>query len=202
MTTLVLASQSPRRENLLKAAGERFESAPSYIEEIRKRGESPENYVKRLSLEKALACPWRGEEGSQWIVLAADTTVVLEERGRKKILEKPQSKSEAIRMLTRLSGNRHLVFTAYTLVAFDSGKVKSKKITRVVRTEVEFRKLSKGEIVDYVNSGEPMDKAGAYGAQSGASQGFISKIKGSYSSVVGLPLAEVIVDLRRFRDAI
>lgn len=170
---LVLASASPRRAELLRAAGIPFEVIVADIDERPAPGEAPEPYARRMAMSKARAViPKAGGRP----VLAADTVVVVDGD----ILGKPADPADATRMLTRLAGRTHEVLTAVTLGAH----------TVVARTTVEFAPLSAAEIASYVASGEPMDKAGAYGIQGLASR-FISRIEGSYSNVVGLPVALV-----------
>jgi septum formation protein len=170
---LVLASRSPRRAELLAAAGIEFRVDAADIDETPRPGESPREYVLRLAEAKAGAVD--GE-----LVLAADTTVVL----GNEIMGKPADASDAVRMLRALSGNRHVVLTAVALKR--AGRIE----TEAASTAVWFAPLSEREIEDYVASGEPMDKAGAYGIQGLASK-FIERIDGSYSNVVGLPVALV-----------
>lgn len=177
-----LASASPRRAELMRAAGFDLIVAPARIREVRAPGESPEAYVSRLSREKAAAVR---ERFSDLPVLGADTVVVLDGD----ILEKPVDETEAERMLSALSDRSHAVFTGFTVCSV--GGV----LTRTVETRVRFRRLSREEIRAYVRSGDPMDKAGAYGIQSGAAH-FVARIEGSYSNVVGLPMAEVVEALR------
>ncbi|MGA0332923.1 MAG: Maf family protein [Kiritimatiellia bacterium] len=180
---LILASASPRRAELLQSAGIEFEVCPAEVDEGSGPGESPEDLVCRLSREKAEAVGARFPDA---VVLAADTVVVFDE----KIYGKPSSAGEAAAMLADLSGDMHEVMTGFTLL-----RPGRPPFTDRVTTLVSFRELSEAEIRNYVASGEPMDKAGAYGIQGGAA-GFVSRIEGSYSNVVGLPLAEVIQQLR------
>ena len=179
---LILASASPRRAELLTSAGIAFEVHPAEIDETPLPGESPEELVRRLSnlKAKAVASQYPGQT-----ILAADT--VVEHDGE--ILCKPATAENATEMLQALSGDVHEVMTGFT-ICFPDGKVE----TELVITEVEFRELSAEDIQLYVESGEPMDKAGAYGIQAGAA-GFVKEIRGSYTNVVGLPLAEVIAGL-------
>lgn len=179
---LVLASRSPRRAELLRAAGIDFTVRVADIDETPLPGESARDYVLRLAEEKARAVPADADE----IVLAADTTVVL----GAEILGKPMDGADAARMLRALSGQRHEVITG---ICF---KHRDRAIRDIASTAVWFAPLSDTEIADYVASGEPMDKAGAYGIQGMASR-FIDRIAGSYSNVVGLPVA---LTYRRLRD--
>ena len=171
---LVLASRSPRRAELLRAAGIEFTVRSVEIDETPREGEIPRDYVQRLAEEKARAIAADESE----IVLAADTTVML---GRE-IMGKPADAEDAIRMLRALAGRKHQVITGVFLKRGDdvAGDVAS--------TDVWMAPMSEAEIADYVASGEPMDKAGAYAIQGLASR-FIERIDGSYSNVVGLPIA-------------
>lgn len=173
---LILASASPRRRELLTIAGFRFEVRSRPVEERRATGESPEDYVRRLALEKAQAA-WDGRDE---VVLGADTTVVLGDR----VLEKPADAEDARAMLRLLSGREHVVITGICL-RHAGGAVIDAESTRV-----HFVELSAREIDDYVASGEPMDKAGAYAIQGLASK-FVDRIEGCYFNVMGLPLALV-----------
>lgn len=177
MTAIYLASGSPRRRELLAMLDVSFDVLTAPVEERKRAGESAPDYVRRLALEKALAGVAVAPEPRP--VLGADTIVVLDGR----ILEKPRDAAHAARMLTALSGQRHQVMTA---IAFaDSGH----KLCQSVMTEVTFRQMSEQEIHRYIASGEPMDKAGAYGIQ-GLGGVFVRAINGSYHGVVGLPLVE------------
>ncbi|WP_039034092.1 Maf family protein [Shewanella sp. ECSMB14102] len=201
---LILASASPRRRELLAqlALGNPnfgFEILPADIDESHQAGETPQQFVSRLAEEKAAAglALWHGNPehqqgsdtlvlgsdtlvlGSDTLVLGSDTIVVLGDR----ILGKPVDKADACAMLKSLSGRSHQVMTA---VALTDGK---RTETALVVTQVYFCDLSDADIQAYVASGEPMDKAGAYGIQ-GLGGSFVAKIEGSYSAVVGLPMAE------------
>ena len=175
-TVLVLASASPRRAELLQAAGIRFEVVPANVDEQQHAGEDAEAYVRRLAADKAAkvagACPGRA-------VLGADTAVVL----AGEVLGKPVDPADAAGMLSRLSGRSHLVLTGVCLI-----DLTGHADTAVAATQVEFRPLSAAEIDQYVASGEPMDKAGAYGIQAGA-RGFIARVEGERDTVMGLPVA-------------
>lgn len=182
-STLILASASPRRQELLRNAGIAFVAHPAHIPEERRPGEAPLAYVLRLAEEKARAVARRFPGR---YVLGADTTVVADEH----MLEKPVDHADAARMLRLLSGRAHQVITAVSLVAPDG-----RSDTRACTTHVFFRKLSEEEIQRYVASREPMDKAGAYAIQGGAA-GFADHIEGEYVNVVGLPLSLVTEMLR------
>lgn len=174
--TFILASASPRRAELLRAAGiHDFTIRHADIDEAQFPGESPRDYVLRLSREKAQAVA----EGDE-LVLGADTTVVI----HNEIAGKPTNAEDARRMLRALSGQWHEVLTAVTLVRGD------RTLSRVASTRVEFAEMSEAEIDWYVATGEPMDKAGAYGIQGYASR-FVERIEGNYANVVGLPVEMV-----------
>ena len=179
MTDFVLASASPRRAELLRAAGFTFDVVVADVDETVHPGESADAYVRRVAAAKARAVTAR-VPGRR--VLAADTTVVVDGE----ILGKPVDAAEAARMLRRLSGRTHQVLTG---VCLDGA-------CEVESSDVEFVPLSGEEIAWYVASGEPMDKAGAYAIQ-GLAARFISGIRGSYSNVVGLPIARVYAMLKR-----
>jgi septum formation protein len=180
--TLLLASASPRRAELLRAGGFQFEVQPAHIDESLHDGETPEQYVRRIADAKARAVH---ATAADRVVLAADTTVVVD----KQILGKPVDEADASRMLRLLSGREHDVLTAVTLARDRYAQ------TRIEVTNVEFAALSDEEIAWYVASGEPTDKAGAYAVQGLASR-FVTRIDGSYSNVVGLPVALVYRMLR------
>lgn len=173
---LILASQSPRRREILSNAGFHFQVRVPGVEEIRREGESAEEYVERLARAKALAA---AREGAEW-VLAADTTVVCEGR----ILEKPEDAAGAALMLRMLSGRAHCVLTGVCV------RHQGYSWSAVESTRVWFSPLSEDDIRRYVAGGEPMDKAGAYAIQ-GAASAFIPRIEGCYFNVVGLPIARV-----------
>jgi septum formation protein len=173
---LILASQSPRRRELLERAGLRFTVRVAGIEEVRAGEEPPEEYVERLARDKATAIE---AGGADW-VLAADTTVVVDHH----VLEKPDSPEDAGRMLRLLSGRWHEVMTGVCL------RLGTAEWTAVETTRVRFMALTAEEIEAYVASGEPMDKAGAYAIQGLASK-FIDRVEGCYFNVVGLPVPRV-----------
>ena len=173
---LILASQSPRRAELLEHAAFEFTVRPSFIDESLRDGEHPEAHVKRLAREKASAIECAPGD----IVLAADTVVVIDNT----VLGKPLDQADAQRMLALLSGRKHTVLTA---VCVKSG---SRIWEETAATSVWFSALSAATIAEYVETGEPMDKAGAYAIQGIASR-FVERIEGSYSNVVGLPIAVV-----------
>jgi len=173
---LVLASASPRRSELLRNAGITFTVQPAHVDERMLAGEAPEEYAKRLAREKAQAV---SHERPGETVLGADTIVVVDSE----VLEKPRDQADAARMLRLLSGRSHRVITGVCVIK----AVSSIEDVRAATTEVWMRDLSEEEIKEYVASGEPMDKAGAYAIQGIASR-WIWKIVGCYFNVVGLPV--------------
>ena len=177
-TRIVLASASPRRAELLRAAGIDFEVQPANVDETIGERESPIEYASRVAEAKGRLV---FEQDTERTVLAADTVVVVDAQ----ILGKPVDDAEAGRMLRLLSGRTHDVVTAVSI--FHPGGIVD---TRVDTTAVEFAALSDSEISWYVASAEPMDKACAYAVQGLASR-FVTRIDGSYSNVVGLPVALV-----------
>jgi len=183
---LILASASPRRRELLAVAGLRFTVRSRPVEEVRGAGESARDYVRRLAGEKAEAA-W---ESRDEIVLGADTTVVLEDR----VLEKPADREDARAMLRALSGRTHQVITGICLRHAGGAIVDSSS------TLVHFVEMDEGEIDEYVASGEPMDKAGAYAIQGLASK-FVDRIDGCYFNVMGLPLALVYRHWKTLRSS-
>ena len=181
----ILASSSPRRRELLASIGLTFDVMPSDIPEIHQPGESPEEYVARLSRGKAAVIAEKHPDA--WII-AADTTVLLGDE----LLEKPADADDAKRMLATMSGKTHTVYTGVTL----QNAARGWHDTRVAETEVRMLPLDERDIAWYVSTGEPLDKAGAYAAQ-GIGAVFIDSIHGSYTNVVGLPLALLFQMLRR-----
>jgi septum formation protein len=179
---LILASASPRRRELLAQAGFEFQVYPAHIPEDPRPGEEPVGYVTRLAREKAQAAFARlaEEAGDDLVVLGADTTVTVDGE----ILGKPEDAADAARMLRMLSGRSHRVVTGVAVVTAQSTEVAAEV------TAVRFLTISEAEIEAYVASGEPMDKAGAYGIQGRAAR-WIPRIEGCYFNVVGLPLALV-----------
>ncbi|MBD0788633.1 septum formation inhibitor Maf [Vibrio sp. Y2-5] len=192
---LILASGSPRRRELLSQLGYDFDVLVPNVEEKRLDGESPVQYVERLSRDKALAGLELAKQNAtnlnvneqDYMVLGSDTIVVQDNR----VLEKPQNFSHAKEMLEYLSGTQHQVMTAVTVAA------KEKHRSVVVTTDVWFKPLSEQEIEQYWQSGEPCDKAGSYGIQ-GLGGRFVTRIEGSYHAVVGLPLYETDQLLHEF----
>ena len=188
---IVLASASPRRQDLLRNAGIPLTVQPADINETLLGGESPRDCAERLAREKALAV---FQNNPQHCVLGADTIVVVDDV----ILGKPRDAEDAARMLRLLSGRTHAVITAVCLVgpvASGQWSVASNTKTGSETTSVTMCEISDDEIRDYVATGEPMDKAGAYAIQGLASR-WIPRIEGDYSNVVGLPVALVYAMLR------
>ena len=181
---IILASASPRRKELLEAIGVQFIVRPSEVEELMDPDEIPEDQVQRLAFEKASDVAKRYPES--W-VLGADTIVVIDGR----ILGKPSDRTEAEYMLSTLSGKTHTVFTGYAILNLS---FPDSNIVGFSRSEVLIRQLTRDEIKGYVDTGEPMDKAGAYGAQ-GLGMALIEKIEGSYTNVIGLPMTQIFMDL-------
>lgn len=182
---LILASGSPRRKDFLAGLGLDFTVLVADIDESFRPGEKPAVFVERLAREKAEAVGT--EAGDAW-VLAADTVVVIDDH----ILGKPRDAAEAGRMLLRLGGRAHQVWTGFCLYRQGEGVAAS----RAVCTEVRFMPLTPAVCAAYVRTGEPMDKAGAYGIQ-GKGCFLVEEVRGSYTNVVGLPLAEVIEEMLR-----
>ncbi|MBP2195371.1 Maf family protein [Pantoea cypripedii] len=187
MITLYLASGSPRRRELLTQLGLQFERLITHVEEQRLPAEAAEVYVRRLAADKARAGVAVAPQDLP--VLGADTIVVL----NGEVLEKPADAAHATRMLSKLSGQTHQVMTAVTLADH------RQQLDCLVVTDVTFRKITAEEIAHYIASGEPMDKAGAYGIQ-GMGGNFVRKINGSYHAVVGLPLVETGELLSNFQS--
>jgi septum formation protein len=187
---IVLASASPRRQELLRNASIPFTVQPADIIEAPLAGESPRDCAERLAREKAIAVSLSRPLD---YVLGADTIVVVDDT----ILGKPRDRNDAVRMLRLLSGRPHVVITGVCLVAVASGQwpVASETQSAAEATSVTMCEISDAEIRDYVATGEPMDKAGAYAIQGIASR-WIPRIEGDYSNVVGLPVALVYAMLR------
>jgi septum formation protein len=186
---IVLASRSPRRIHLLRQIGLSFTVQESGVDEYIPEGSVPEEAVCRLSLEKANRVAGRLHDG---IVIGADTIVVFDG----KILGKPSSKEEAISMLSKLGGKTHTVFTGFAMVDVES----KRSYVDYEKTDVTFRRLSKEEIETYVESGSPMDKAGAYGIQDDHGAVFVEKINGCFYTVVGFPLSKFYTSWNMFLE--
>ena len=183
---IFLASKSPRRRKLLKQLGLKFKSFSVEMDEIIRPYEKPSGTVLRLSIEKLNLAKEKIKNG---IIITADTIVVL----NKKVLGKPVNKKDAFRILKMLSDKTHIVYTGYSI--FNS--INKKTISEYEKTKVTFRKLTDLEILEYIEGGSPMDKAGAYGIQDDFGAVFIKKIDGCYYNVVGLPLAKLYHTLLR-----
>lgn len=182
MTDIILASASPRRSELMTLAGFRFDVICADIDEIVPEKALPQEVVMSLALQKAQAV---AKDHRKSAVVGSDTVVALDG----KILGKPHSESEAAEMLRSLSGRSHKVFTGVAIVC-------GEKVTSFFEeTEVEFYPLTDQEILDYVATGEPMDKAGAYGIQ-GRGAVLVKRINGDYFNVMGLPISKVYRELK------
>lgn len=183
--SLILASSSPRRRELLRQIGVAIRVVPPEIDEQSLEGEPPESLVVRLSVEKAAVV---ADQFRESLVLGSDTIVLLDNQ----VLGKPENEGDARNTLKRLSGKTHTVLTGYALLRRADGT----SITGVGRASVTFRTLASDEIDAYVATGSPMDKAGAYGIQEDLGAVFIQRIDGDYYSIVGLPLQQVYTSLR------
>ena len=182
-TPLVLASASPRRSDLLRRAGIRFEVCPADIPEVEQPGESPVAFAQRLAHSKALAVAEQIGASPPRLVLGADTIVVL----NGEVLGKPRDSDHALELLERLTGREHSVVTAVALVASDTLRVRDIAVT----SRVEMRAVGRDELIAYVATGESLDKAGGYAVQGGA-RSFVTQIHGSETNVIGLPLDETV----------
>lgn len=188
---IYLASLSPRRKELLSSLGIEFEQIPSFGEEIAFKYKSPRYYVERkaeIKMEETL----KRYDHLSGCFITADTIVVR----KRKIIEKPSSEEEAFQILFKLRGKWHTVFTAYCINIKTNEK--ELRLLRSCRTEVKFKDLSRAEILNYIATKEPLDKAGAYAAQ-GFGSFMIEAIEGSYTNVVGLPLAQITDDLLKLK---
>ncbi len=182
---IILASSSPRRKELLESVGLNFQIITPETEETHLKGESAEDFALRLSKDKALSVSRECEEGT--VVIGADTVVVV----GNDILGKPLDENDAASMLRKISGREHRVLTAFSIV-----KPKSQVLhSEIVETLVGVKNLAASEIQGYIMTGEPMDKAGAYGIQ-GIGAFMVRQIRGSYTNVVGLPLVELLEALK------
>ena len=179
---VILASQSPRRREMLKSIVSDFGLASADIDETVKPDEQPEQYVTRLAVEKAQVI---AKDNPDCVVIGSDTTVVaVTEDEQQLILGKPEDLADSQRIFALLSGKTHLVMTAFAFVYNDKVRVEN------VITEVNFRTVSTQEVEQYWQTGEPQDKAGSYGLQ-GVGGKFVKSINGSVSAVIGLPLVEL-----------
>jgi len=181
---IYLASKSPRRKKLLKQLGIKFKSISIDLNEEIFDGEHPIQTVKRIALHKFEHALLRVNNG---ILITADTIVVL----NKKIIGKPKNKKDAFRILRMLSNKKHVVYTGYVVANLSNLKI----IISYEKTFVSFNKLTDKEIKDYIDSGSPMDKAGAYGIQDDFGAVFVKRIDGCYYNVVGLPLPKLYKSL-------
>ncbi len=188
--SIILASSSPRRQELLKELGLIFSCRSPDVPEIPLPNESPEDFVKRLALSKALAV--HTEVAPPCLIIAGDTSVILGNQ----ILGKPVDKDDAKRMLHALSGQTHYVITGVCLLLTTPSSA-TKENTFAVKTNITFKSLTADQINTYVQTGDPMDKAGSYGIQSGAGS-LIESIDGSYSNVVGLPMERLGEELKKY----
>jgi len=180
---LILASESPRRRELLSTVGVPFRVIPSGVDETPRRGEPPARFARRAARDKGL---WVAKRHPDAYVLSADTIVVRDGR----ILGKPRDRADARRMLSLLAGREHRVYTAVSLLCAAKGYEE----TAVEVSRVRFRALSPAEVAGYARTGEGDDKAGAYAAQ-GAGMLLIDRVAGSFSNVVGLPMTRVVAML-------
>jgi septum formation protein len=178
--SLILASASPRRQELLRTVGLKFKIIPAHVNEDYLAGESPRQHVKRLSSDKAMVIAKKYPEA--W-VLGADTIVVIDGL----VLGKPKNEFQAREMLQKLSGREHKVFTGFTIARLAAEIYQ----TKVIQSAVQFKTISPKEMKWYVACDEPYDKAGGYAVQ-GKGACFIKSIRGSYTNVIGLPLCEVL----------
>lgn len=183
---IYLASKSPRRKKLLKQLNLKFKCVDLHFHEKVNDGEDPIFLVKRLSIEKLNKALLKIKKG---IIITADTIVVIDNH----ILGKPKNIGDSKRILKKLSGKTHIVYTGYSVYNSENNKV----IADFEKTLVTFRNLTDSEIDDYISTGSPMDKAGAYGIQDDFGAVFIEKIDGCYYNVVGLPLAKFYHSLLR-----
>lgn len=174
---LILASASPRRQEILKNCGYDFEVVPADIDELVPEDTASDKVPELIAVQKAMAI---AQKYPKDVIVAADTVVVIND----KILGKPKDKDDAFRMLKTLSGNTHCVYTGVCIAKGDFSE------SFVSKSFVTFYDLSDEEILDYIKTGEPMDKAGAYGIQCKGAL-FVKEIKGDYFNIVGLPVAEL-----------
>jgi len=186
---IILASQSPRRRQLLGYILDEFELASADIDEGVLADESPKQYVERLAREKAEAIAAQQDKAEPYLVIGSDTSVIYDQH----ILGKPENLAHCKHMLSMLSGRTHQVLTAFSIVG------NNEAITKTVTTDVTFVELSERDIEKYWATGEPRDKAGAYAIQ-GIGGKFVESINGSVSSVVGLPLAELQQVLKEMQN--
>ncbi|EIT85344.1 Maf-like protein [Fictibacillus macauensis ZFHKF-1] len=184
MKRLILASSSPRRKELLSMNSIKYEVIPSTIQEVMDPTLSSEELVCSLARQKAEDV-WKRHKDA--VVLGADTVVVIDET----VMGKPEDRSDAVRTLQSLSGKTHTVYTGVCILS------EEKECVFSVATEVTFWELSAAEIENYIETGEPFDKAGSYGIQGRGSR-LVKRIEGDYYSVVGLPVSRVVRELDSF----
>ncbi len=183
---IILASASPRRKQLLEQIGLQFEVIPSNADEEVLPGETPEEHVIRLSIDKAAEVAARSAGDGRWFI-GSDTIVLCNQQ----ILGKPADQQQAAEMLQQLSGREHRVLSGFAILDRQTGAQRAEAVS----TRVRFRELTDEEIARYIATGEPMDKAGSYAIQ-GLGVCFVAGIEGSYSNVVGLPLCRLTLALK------
>jgi septum formation protein len=186
MRRIILASKSPRRIDLLKQLGLKFEVIPSNIDEKKYISRDPEKSVKKIALMKANDVAKKNKNG---IVIGSDTIVVF----KGKIIGKPKNKNDAFKTLKKFSGKEHEVVTGLAII----DTISKKTLIDSVKTKVKFRKITDDEINDFIATGEPFDKAGGYGIQNFACI-FIESVNGCFYNVVGLPLSKLTEMLKHF----
>jgi septum formation protein len=186
MKTIILASSSPRRKEILEKTGLKFKVDESDYEENTDMGFTPQELAKHHSIGKARAV---APQYRNALIISADTIVVLKNR----VFGKPRNRKEAKEMLKTLSGKAHTVITGYTIMDTGSGK----ETTKSVESKVFFKRLTVDEIDTYIRSGEPLDKAGAYGVQ-GLGALIVKRIEGDFFNVMGLPLNALAESLKKF----
>jgi septum formation protein len=187
MKQIVLASKSPQRKELLIQAGIPFTAAESAFQEVSPAGIKPEDLVMKNAEGKAKDIAQKVKNA---IVIGGDSVVFIDQE----ILEKPKDEKDAVHMLKKLSGNAHQVYTGYSIVDLEKNKI----VTNYVVGTVYFNTLSEEDIDSYIATGEPMDKAGAYGIQGKAGM-FINKVEGNYPGIVGLPISYIVQELKQFK---
>lgn len=188
-TEVILASASPRRRDILNMMGLPFRVEVSGAEETMEENMTPELFVEQISLRKAAEVAKKQKQNA--LVIAADTVVVLDDA----IVTKPKDEADAVQILTRLSGRAHRVLTGLSVMRLSDGKA----VSVCEETKVHFRALSEEEIFSYVQTGEPMDKAGAYGLQ-GRACVFAERIEGDFFNVIGLPACRLAKILKEEFD--
>lgn len=193
MSRLILASASPRRRELLTRIGLSFEVLPARGEE-NPRSAIPEEMVQELSAGKALEIygSLEEQEKEEAVIIGADTLVAFENR----VMGKPHDEKDAFDMLFLLQGKTHQVYTGVTLLYTPKGETACKKLTFLEKTDVTMYPMTEQEILEYIATGEPMDKAGAYGIQ-GRCAAYVREICGDYNNVVGLPVSRLYQELKR-----